>query len=251
MIVPSLGPPVDEVWSTLLDLSEGVEAAWTVVGGQMVLLLALEHGVVPPQISQDGDVLVDVRADQSAIGEMVDALEHAGFALESISADNVAHRFVREAALGVRVVFDVLAPEGLGPRANLTTRRPGKTIEVPGGTQALERTERVPVDLGGRIGTIPRPSLLGALVAKGAACGLPGNTDRHHRDLALLCSLVTDPFSMSEQLTKKDRTRLRLGSALNNHDHAAWRLLDSGPRTDGQNIYALLTRIAVEPHRET
>jgi hypothetical protein len=43
---------------------------------------------------------------------------------------------------------------------------------------------------------VPRPSLLAAIVAKGAACGLPGNTDRHFRDLALLLCLVEDPFDV-------------------------------------------------------
>ena len=38
----------------LLDLAETLRAPWTLVGGQMVLLHALEHGQVPPQISQGG-----------------------------------------------------------------------------------------------------------------------------------------------------------------------------------------------------
>lgn len=44
--------------------------------------------------------------------------------------------------------WDVLAPEGHGPRADLTTTPPGRTLEVPGGTQALIRTELIPVRVG-------------------------------------------------------------------------------------------------------
>lgn len=36
------------------------------------------------------------------------------------------------------VSIDVLAPEGLGSRTDLTTTPPGRTLQVPGGTQALE-----------------------------------------------------------------------------------------------------------------
>ena len=53
--LPPLAHPVDELWHVLLDLAETLRAPWTLVGGQMVLLHALEHGQVPPQISQDGD----------------------------------------------------------------------------------------------------------------------------------------------------------------------------------------------------
>jgi hypothetical protein len=62
--LPPLGSAVDALWEVLLDLSE-LPIRWTLIGGQMVLLHALEHGQVPPQISQDGDIVADVRADPS------------------------------------------------------------------------------------------------------------------------------------------------------------------------------------------
>lgn len=146
-------------------------------------------------------MVADVRADDGAISSVVAALEALRFDLESISADHLAHRYARPAD-PAPVKVDVLAPEGLGRRANLTTTKPGRTVEVPGGTQALDRTEFVEIVHAGRRGAVPRPSLLGAVICKAAACKLPGNPARHLRDLALLCALIEDPFTMSEELTK-------------------------------------------------
>ena len=135
----------------------------------------------------------------------------------------------------------MLAPEGLGQRADLTTTRPGRTIEVPGGTQALHRSEFIDLEHEGRRGTVPRPSLLGAIVGKGAACGLPGDTSRHHRDLALLCALVPDPFEMREQMENKDIKRVRTGGRLHEDLHPAWALLSDDLRAQGRAAYKILT----------
>ena len=150
--LPPLAAPVDQVWHLLLDLTE-LPVKWTLIGGQMVLLHALEHDQVPPQISQDGDVIADVRADQSALLVVVAALEEHGFDLEVITTDGRAHRYTRPAQPSP-VIIDLLAPEGLGPKTNLTTTPPGRTIEVPAGQQALHRTELVEVRHEGRSGLI-------------------------------------------------------------------------------------------------
>ena len=94
---PPLAAPFDQLWHLLLDLTE-LPVAWTLIGGQMVLLHALEHGQVPPQISQDGDAIADVRADQSALIVVVKALEERGFDLEAITTDGRAHRYTRPAS---------------------------------------------------------------------------------------------------------------------------------------------------------
>lgn len=111
--LPVLAAPIDELWHVLLDLGERLSAPWSVIGGQMVLLHTLEHGEIPPKISQDGDVIADIRADPAAIRTIVAILEGMGFALDSISTDGVAHRYSRPAEPRP-VVIDVLAPEGLG-----------------------------------------------------------------------------------------------------------------------------------------
>lgn len=236
--LPTLPPPVGELWHTLLDLGDELNVPWALIGGQMVLLHAIEHGQVPPQISQDGDVIADIRAVPDALTHIVAGLERMGFALASISTEGLAHRYTRTAEPRP-VVIDVLAPEGLGERADLTTTPPGRTIEVPGGTQALSRTELITVVHEGRGGTIPRPTLLAAIVGKAAATALPG-PDRHYRDLALLCGLVGDPFELVDQLTRKDRQRLRLASKLLDDSDPAWLLLPAATRSAGQIAYGVL-----------
>lgn len=238
--LPPLAAPVDQLWHVLMDLAEALPRVWTLVGGQMVLLHALEHGRVPPQVSQDGDVVADVRAAPSAIGRVVAVLERAGFHVDGMSPDLIAHRYVRPAS-PKPVQVDVLAPDGLGSRTNVTTTRPGRTIEAPGGTQALDRTELVEVAHEGRVVAVPRPSLLGALVGKGVARGLPGDSSRHLRDLALLCALVLDPFEIREQLDKKDVSRLRCAGQLASSEHLAWALLPEAIRQQGQAAFSILT----------
>jgi hypothetical protein len=196
-----------------------MDARWR----QMVLLHALENGQVPAEPSQDGDVIADVRADRHALTQVVRQLYRLGFTLESISTDSLAHRYSR-AAQPRPVQVDVLGPDRLGERADLTTTPPGRTVQVPGGTQALFRTEHVMITHQGRSGLIPRPTLLGAIVMKAAATELPGPA-RHYRDLALLCSVVGDPFDLAGQLTAKDRQRLRKARALADDSHVAWSLV--------------------------
>ncbi|HVK30833.1 MAG TPA: hypothetical protein VM575_21030 [Nocardioides sp.] len=100
-------------------------------------------------------------------------------------------------------------------------------------------TERIRVRHEGRSGTVPRPTLLAAVVAKAAATGLPG-PDRHYRDLALLCALVEDPFELVDQMTRKDKQRLRMASSLLDDAHPAWLLLPPSVRNAGRIAYGVL-----------
>jgi hypothetical protein len=237
--LPPLGGAADELWDVLLDLGS-MPIAWTLIGGQMVLLHALNHGRRPPQISEDGDVIVDIRAKQISLRAVVRALAERGFDLEAITTDGRAHRYVRATA-GKPVVIDVLAPDGLGTRTDLTTTPPGRTVEVPAGTQALDRSEPVEIRHAGRTGMIPLPSLLAAIVIKAAASKLPGDTARHERDLALLLALVPDPFAMRAELTASDRRRLRAVRTLVEPTNPAWRLVPSDIRDQGLAAYEILT----------
>ncbi|WP_166521296.1 hypothetical protein [Modestobacter roseus] len=238
MHLPTLGAPVDLLWHVLLDLADALPDQWTLVGGQMVLVHALEQRTMPSVVSQDGDVVADVRAAPEVLPRIAAALAMADF-VPDISAEGVAHRFVHPAEPRP-VVVDVLAPEGLRPDTPLYTVRPGRTIQSPGGTQALIRTEPVEIHHEGRVGTIPCPSLLGAIVIKAAACGLGGDVSRHHRDLALLLSLVADPFAMADQMTSKDRRRLHRVAALRDDTHAAWTLLQQGQAAAGRSALDVL-----------
>lgn len=135
--LPPLASPTREVWQVLLNLAGLPGVEWTLIGGQMVLLHALEHGVSPPQVSQDGDVVGNVRSNQKTIKRIVAFLEADGFTLDGISPEGIAHRYVKQWE-PADVKFDVLAPEGLSEGTDLSTTGSGRTIRVPGGTQALD-----------------------------------------------------------------------------------------------------------------
>ncbi len=228
-----------DLWHTVLDLAEAMPQRWTLIGGQMVLLHALEHGAAPTRVSTDLDALVNVRAVAHSIPTFVDALTAMGFVEDGISPENLAHRYRRK-----RLTVDVLAPEGLGLRVDLRTAppSPGRTLQVPAGTQALDRTELVPIVAGDREGLVPRPSLLGAIIAKAEAVNVDDLPEAQLQDVALLLTLVDDPFELELQLTVKDLQRLRKRRELTERDHNAWRTLAADDADRGHATLAILLR---------
>ena len=223
------------LWDTLIELSDARPAEWTLVGGQMVFLHGLEHGVTPPRVSTDLDILVSARVMSGAVASFAAAVEDHGFVLDGISPDHIAHRYRRG-----NVSIDVLAPDGLGSRTDLTTTPPGRTIQVPGGTQALDRTELLPVRTLERTGLVPRPSLLGAVVVKATAVGVDDLPNAQRLDLAFLLSLVDDPFALAGQCTSTDRRRIRARRDLVNDEHPVWRQLPSADADRGRATLRIL-----------
>ena len=191
---------------------------WTLIGAQMVMLHAWANGVAPTRTTGDLDVLVNVRALAGATARFSRQLLDLGFELDTVTPDGRAHRFSRG---DVRI--DVVAPDNVGRRADLTTVPPGRTIEVPGGSQALRRTEHVEVRLGDEVGNLPRPSLLGAILLKARAVDANPEPERHLSDLAFLLSLAGDPHRLLEQVDGRERRYLRARRMLLDPNHAAWR----------------------------
>ena len=227
----------DQLWLALIELAEVQKQTWTLIGGRMVLLHALENGARPTRVSTDLDVVVNARAVSSEVEAFAAALEVHGFKLAGISAEGIGHRYARGG-----VSIDVLAPEGLGERTDLTTTTPGKTLQVPGGTQALNRTELVPVTFQGQLGLVPRPSLLGAIICKACAVDVDDVPDAQRSDLALLLSLVEDPLAMASHLGRKDRRRLRKRAEMNSRTHPSWDTFDGDTAERGRAAYRLLTQ---------
>lgn len=215
--IPSLGDPWDAVWETLVDLHERQPDGWTLIGAQMVALHAMERARIPPRRSLDADVLANVRAIQDATRRLSHLLVSQGFALDPPNLDGLSHRF-----RSGRVTVDLLAPDGLGARADLGTIPPAHTLEVPGGTQALNRNEPVEVTIGRRVGIVPRPNLLGAIVLKARAVDVDDVPANQRQDLAFLLTLVDNPRREASGLTDGDRRALRARDELLNPRHPAW-----------------------------
>lgn len=222
--LPGADYPTTGLWIALLALADRLTAVpWTIVGGQMVLLHALESGVIPLRLSTDLDTAVDVRTDPRAMRKVMDAVLDLGFVTSGTSPEGIAHRFERTTGAGTTFI-DILVPEGLGPRADITTVPPGRAFAASGVSQALQRTQLLPVSFQGATSWLPRPDLLGAIVAKAvAATSDRHDTDRHLLDLAFLAGLVEDPFSTAQQTTTTDRRRLRNAQRKLTNDHPLWR----------------------------
>ncbi len=235
--LPTLAGHDDELWDTLIELSDVRPGEWTLIGGQMVFLHAVEHGATPPRISTDLDVLVNARITGRPVAAFAAGLESLGFEQDGISPDGIAHRYRRN-----RVTIDLLAPEGLGNRTDLTTTPPGRTLQVPGDTQALERTELLPVATATRSGHVPRRSLLGAVVGKAMAVAVDDAPNAQRLDFVFLLSLITDPFALADQMTAKDRRRIRARKELIEDEHRVWSELDADARDRARAALRVLAR---------
>lgn len=188
------------------------------VGAQMVFLLAYEHGLPIGRTSGDIDLMINVRALTDATQTASRTLARLGYDLDPPSPDGRAHRFRRGHA-----VVDVLAPDGAGPRTSLLTIPPGRTISVPGGSQALARTRQVPVLLEGRGLELPCPSLMGGILIKARAVDVADDPDKHRRDLTLLLAAVADPRALRDELRPTEQGWLRRRHELLDPSHPAWR----------------------------
>jgi hypothetical protein len=145
------------------------------------------------------------------------------------------------------VEIDVLAPDGLNDRARRITIPPVHTVEVPGGTQALRRSERVDVRLGRTRGNLPRPNLLGAILLKARAVEIDDRPQNQLADLALLLSLVADPADMAGRLVGRERSWLRRRAEMDDPAMACWAVMDAESRQRG--LVAL--RTIADLHRPT
>lgn len=206
----------------------------------MVHLHCAERGSSPIRPTNDVDAVLDVRAEPQVLRAFTGHLAALGFEPDGQSWEGHQHRWVREGA-----VIDVLIPRDVGPTAAARVGVRGGTVpETPGAQQALERTESVEVRLGDQVGSVLRPTLLGALVIKAAAYTLVGDParERHLEDFVVLSTLIR-PDDRVERAGARDREHL--GNALG--------VLHGDPRTalgieNGQEGLARL-RLILRPAR--
>jgi hypothetical protein len=165
----------------------------------MVQLHALEHGVVDVRLTQDIDILGQARRPVTAIDR---TLRADGFEPIGPDPDGFAHRYEREG-----LVVDVLAPDGLKRPPELGGGV--KAVGVPGGTQALARSELVTVSVQSKDFEVHRPTLLGAILMKARSIMRHADPASQRDDLLRLLALVEDPRVMAGELKPSERTWLR------------------------------------------
>ncbi|MDP9255482.1 MAG: hypothetical protein M3Q31_02845 [Actinomycetota bacterium] len=117
--LPAVGGTERELWRALLDLAERQPAGWTLVGGQMVLLRALEQGRVLPRVTRDLGVLADLRARPAALPRIVTTLSDLDLEVELAAQTNPA---TASNAATSRSTCSRLTTSARGPTCTLWTR---------------------------------------------------------------------------------------------------------------------------------
>lgn len=97
------------LWGAVGELAERLPAGWMLIGGLMVQLHAIEHGIIDVRPTRDIDVLGQARP-RGALPAIDAALRANGFALHDPDLDGYGHRYERDG-----IIVDVLAPDGLKP----------------------------------------------------------------------------------------------------------------------------------------
>lgn len=225
-----------ELWRELLELAHLRGDGWTLIGALMVSLHALRAGMLMPRATHDIDAVVEVRGVAHEPQSFAADLTDLGWDIpeDAIGNHGIGHRFHKG-----ELRFDLLVPEGLGERADLTTLPPLVTVPIDGATQALHRTEPVAVRYGDQTGQLPCPDVLGAIVIKSCAAVAreqdpDKRPERHLDDLAILYAAVSDPRAASRSCDKKDRQRIRRAGEPN------WSLLPPDQSADAQAARAII-----------
>jgi nucleotidyltransferase AbiEii toxin of type IV toxin-antitoxin system len=202
--------PADEqsrsLWHNALSLMGEFDGDWTLVGGLMVQLLAVRYGVPSSRLTIDIDILADSRRRPSSTERIGTTLTRLGFEVVEqarLRDPETAFRFERAGT-----IVDLIAPEKTGRRTTPKTVGNFQTIEVPGGTQALARTEALLVRLDDTKSTVRTPTLLGAILLKARAIR-SGHRDQDRDDLVVLLACVEDPIALREDLERTERGWLR------------------------------------------
>jgi hypothetical protein len=189
------------LWKVVGTLAEKLPEDWALIGGLMVQIHALEHGFTDVRVTHDIDLLGQARP-QGTLTQIDRLLRDEGFALEAPDLDGYAQRYTREG-----VVIDVLAPDGIKPPPQLTNGI--KAIAVPGGHQALVRSESVRVLVDGESFDLRRPTLLGAILIKARSLVVHRDPESQREDLLRLLSLIDDPRAIAPELRPTERKWMR------------------------------------------
>ena len=199
-------PDTMALWRTVAKVAQALEdehMRWCLVGGLMVATFAIEAGHINRPTS-DIDILGDARQRPSGTEWITERLSQLGATRHAIGG------FESEKGFRFEVdgqVVDVLAPDGL--KLPAMTDPQFQTIQIPGGSQALNRTETVAVVIDGQRVELRRPTLLGAILLKARALRVHSRPEDQRHDLVTLLGLVEDPRVVVADLTPTERKWLR------------------------------------------
>ncbi len=205
IVIDALDPDAMSLWRTIAKIAKALEqqhVEWCLIGGMMVALFAIEAGQIQ-RATTDIDILGDARQRPSATTAITGYLQDLGATRTEIGGFE-AERGFRFAMDGQLV--DVLAPDGL-TRPPMTDAH-FETIQIPGGTQALQRKETVTIVLDGEHTRLPRPTLLGAILLKARALPVHSRPEDQREDLVTLLGLLADPRAAAATLKKSERNWL-------------------------------------------
>ena len=184
------------LWEKTIELADelGEGARWTLIGGLMVQLHAFEHQS-DARLTTDIDVLGDARRRPSMTQSIAELLQRWGGKMRPppTSNENLGYQFDVDGE-----IIEVLGSDGV--KSNPRTIGKYTTFQVPGGTQALSRSEVVGVSIGGQPAvSVRRPDLLGAILIKARVVAKKRRkkfaSDR--QDLVRLLSFVDDPRALA------------------------------------------------------
>lgn len=205
LVLPAMTPKQEASWRGIVAVAKIVRGGWCLVGGQMVQLWCWERGSDPVRPTDDGDAVLDIRARPTIMREFTQALVDCGFEPDGEDWQGHQHRWTDGEGQ-----IDILLPEGIGARAKRTGVRGGTTLETPGAQNVLDRAEPLEISHLGDVGTIYRPTLQGALLAKAFGYGvqLDPLRGRHLHDLAVLSTLIRISDRVGDGLNRKERGKL-------------------------------------------
>jgi hypothetical protein len=172
----------------------------------MVQLWCWERELEPARPTDDGDAVLDIRANPDIMMQFTQALVDSGFEPDGEDWQGHQHRWVNDE----HGQIDILLPEGIGERAKRVGVRGGTTLETPGAQNVLYRAEALEVSLNGEVATIFRPTLQGALIAKAYAYGLVNDPlrQRHLQDFAVLSAMIRISDHVGAELQRKEKNKL-------------------------------------------
>lgn len=234
-------------WPQAAELANAIPSdQWTLIGGLMVQLHAAKAGVPLNRPTLDVDIVLHIETGAAVFNEVKKQLEDLGYELRwSLQDDDPIHRFTRGGAKTPEIV-DVMVADHLPPK-HVPKLKGHPVFQVPGATSALRKTVNCTIEIDGVPTRLSLPTVLGALILKGAAfISDRKDTQRHLDDAAILASAIGNPIVERDvTMTENDPRRLeKLAEALENPQHRSWQLVPEGRR---DRAYRALMTIASRP----